>query len=142
MEPNQSLGTQILSYIIWMGLSVAMIVMGAIYQHNCPIQPYIPIFLIVMGATHLLACILLFLRPVLGVCIMVLEGFIGLFSLAWFIAGSVWVFKIYKEYEGFCQRDLYLFAFSILIIQYVAIGLSLFCPCLVGSPRAFYERLE
>ncbi|CAI9600197.1 unnamed protein product, partial [Staurois parvus] len=118
-----------------------MIVMGAVYKDKCPIQPYIPIFLMVTGATHLAAFLILLVRSVFETCSMILEGLIGTFSFAWFITGSVWVFKIYKEYEGQCDKDLYLFAFGILLCEYVLIGLALLCPCFCGTPRAyFYER--
>lgn len=94
------------------------------------------------GATHLAAVALLLVRSIFETCSMILEGLIGTFSFAWFITGSVWVFKVYKEYEGQCDKDLYLFAFGILLLEYVLLGLALICPCLCGSHRAFYERLE
>ncbi|XP_073461287.1 transmembrane protein 272-like [Aquarana catesbeiana] len=137
-----NIGLQIFSLIIWIGLSIAMIVMGVINKDKCPIQPYIPIFLLVTGATHLAAVALLLVRSIFETCSMILEGLIGTFSFAWFITGSVWVFKVYKEYEGQCDKDLYLFAFGILLLEYVLLGLALICPCLCGSHRAFYERLE
>lgn len=61
---------------------------GAIYKDQCPIQPNIPIFLIVTGVTHLAALGVLFVGSIAETCGMVLEGLIGLFSFAWFIVGK------------------------------------------------------
>ncbi|XP_075044815.1 transmembrane protein 272-like [Mixophyes fleayi] len=143
MEPSTQLGYQIISFIIWIGLSIALIVMGAIYKNDCPIQPYIPTFLLVTGITQLATVAIIFLRLVLETCSLVLEFLLGLFSFAWFITGCVWVFKVYNQYEGFCDRNLYLFAFGILIFECVIIGLGLIAPCLGCSTRKFlYERFD
>ncbi|XP_068127814.1 uncharacterized protein [Hyperolius riggenbachi] len=89
---------KILLFIVWIGLSIAMIVMGVIYQDKCPAQPYIPIFLIVMAATQLASVALLGRRdlelgsgtfsniPVLETCTLALECLLGLFNYAWLIA--------------------------------------------------------
>ncbi|XP_063801208.1 transmembrane protein 272-like isoform X2 [Pseudophryne corroboree] len=141
MDPALRLCYQIISLTVWIGLSIAMIVMGAIYKNDCPIQPYIPIFLLVTGITHLVAIFVLFLRIVLETCSLVLEALLGTFSFAWFIAGCVWVFKLYNYYEGFCNQSLYLFAFGILIFECVMIFLSMIAPCFGCSTRTLlYER--
>ncbi|KAM9302148.1 transmembrane protein 272-like [Gastrophryne carolinensis] len=140
MELSCAIVVQTFSFIVWLGLSTAMIVMGALYKDQCPIQPYIPIFLLVTGASHLAVIAVLFLKFVSEICSMVLEGIIGIFSFAWFIVGSIWVFKVYPEYEGNCNKELYLFAFGILCVEYVLIGLSIFCPCFCCAKRIFYER--
>ncbi|XP_044126012.1 transmembrane protein 272-like [Bufo gargarizans] len=143
MESSCSLCLQVITFIAWFGLGIAMIVMGAIYKDECPIQPSIPIFLLVAGVTHLVFIILLFLRRVLETCSIVLEALIGMFSFAWFITGSVWVFSLYSKNidSSQCDQNLYFFAFGFLIFQYVVIGLSLIVPCFGCSVRSFfYER--
>ncbi|XP_075693001.1 transmembrane protein 272-like [Rhinoderma darwinii] len=145
MQSSHYLCVQIFTFTIWIGLSIAMIVMGAIYKDDCPIQPYIPIFLMVLGVTHLVVYLLLFLRYVLENCSIVLEGLIGMFSFAWFITGSVWVFSLYSKNKGpnFCDQNLYSFAFGFLIFEYVLIGIGLILPCFGCSVRSYlYERVE
>ncbi|XP_072279116.1 transmembrane protein 272-like [Pyxicephalus adspersus] len=142
-SPSSNLGVQIFSFIILTGLSIAEIVMGAIHKDQCPIQFYIPDFLIVTGVINLVALALLFIRSVFEILCLALERSIGLISFGWFITGSVWVFSVYNEYEGHCNKDLYLFAFGILLFHYVLIGIILLCSCFCCSPRAyFYERFE
>ncbi|XP_069596570.1 transmembrane protein 272-like isoform X2 [Ranitomeya imitator] len=145
MESSCSLCFQIISLTVWIGLAIASIAIGAIYKDDCPIQPLIPIFLLVSGVTHLVAVLLLFIRGALGVCSLILEGLIGMFTFAWFITGSIWVFSLYSKGKGpdLCNETLYYFAFGFLIFEYVIIGLSLILPCISCSLKiCFYERLE
>ncbi|KAG8563563.1 hypothetical protein GDO81_016132 [Engystomops pustulosus] len=127
MDLSCSLCFQIITLTVWVGLSIAMIVIGAVYKDDCPNQAYIPIFLLVTGITHLVLILLYFIRCVFEVCSMVLEGLLGIFSFAWFIAGSVWVFSMYSENKGptLCNPIVYYFAFGFLIFEYVLIGFRL-----------------
>lgn len=124
------------------GLGIAKIVMGAIYFHDCDLERMIPIFLIVSA-----------LAPILfggfgrqndedssgaGTgC-----GIIGfLFSLAWLIAGSVWVYGTWSKVhadtyipcpkvnatagctQGTCNETLLTFSFAMVIIDWIFFGL-------------------
>ncbi|XP_073410784.1 transmembrane protein 272-like [Dendrobates tinctorius] len=145
MESSCSLCFQIISLTVWIGLAIASIVIGAIYKNDCPIQPLIPIFLLASGVIHLVAVLLLFIRGMLGVCSLILEGLIGMFTFAWFITGSIWVFSLYSKDKGqdVCNETLYYFAFGFLIFEYSIIGLSWILLCINCSLKiCFYERLE
>lgn len=131
-SPNNksSTGSQICSVVIWTALSIAMIVIGALYIDKCSIEPMIPIYLIVAGAVHLVGFALLPLKFVFVKLMYAIEGILGLFSLCWFIAGSVWVFRIYKVSHKACDDTVYNFAFGILIFEYVFLCLAVFLICL------------
>lgn len=127
-------------------ISIAQIVIGSIYIHDCTLCPGIPIILIING------------------CIGVLESFsesvnkkieenseshssqiqttfrievnvLRLLAIGSFIAWCVLVFGSEKpEYydsnsEKFCHKTLYLFSFWLLNIYIILIALSLFCFC-------------
>nr|XP_033507447.1 transmembrane protein 272-like [Epinephelus lanceolatus]XP_033507448.1 transmembrane protein 272-like [Epinephelus lanceolatus] len=72
-------------------MPIAQIVIGAIYQHDCPRQPYIPIYLLVMGVVSLLLTVL----SILPCCAnfgnqsKTWSCFVSLFFFCWFIAGRL-----------------------------------------------------
>ncbi|KAM4617169.1 transmembrane protein 272-like [Discoglossus pictus] len=129
MECSTTICFQVIGLIFWIGIGVAMIVMGSTHKGDCPVEPYIPIFLLVAGITHLLTFFIVLLRLVCETFIVIFESMVGIFSFVWFITGSVWVFRVYQIYEGQCDRDLYLFAFGILLFEYVVIGLAVVIGC-------------
>ncbi|XP_062840174.1 transmembrane protein 272-like isoform X2 [Anolis carolinensis] len=125
---------------------------GALYLEQCPRQPLVPIYLLVLSAVSLLLLLL-------G-CVSCEEGASEwprtlvhhlrvtclLFLCAWFIAGSVWVYSIYPpDFEekgdpgrGFCQRTLFLFAFGVTTALHVALAVALlFSLCLLGAVFLF-----
>ncbi|KAM4723065.1 transmembrane protein 272-like [Rhinophrynus dorsalis] len=143
MEGSVNICLQIVSFTIWIGLGIAMIVMGSIYKDHCSIQPYIPIFLLVTGVLHFVTFITTLLRLVCETFTFVLEGVIGIFGFAWFITGSIWVFTVYNNYKGNCDPNLYLFAFGILIFEYAVIALAVCCSCCCFSFKTlFYQSLR
>ncbi|KAE8607755.1 hypothetical protein XENTR_v10011274, partial [Xenopus tropicalis] len=143
MEEASAICYQCFSLLIWIGVGIAMIVMGTIHKDNCEIQPYIPVFLLVTGAIHLITFFTVLMRLVCETFSSIVEGIIGSFSFGWFITGSVWVFSVYNSYEGHCDKNLYLFAFVILILEYSFMALFLCCCCWFSSLKTiFYERLQ
>ncbi|XP_077143593.1 transmembrane protein 272-like [Ranitomeya variabilis] len=116
---------QIILFGIWTPINIAYIVVGARNQNNCVAEPHIPIYMIVAGAFGLALLVLLPLECCLPKVKKILGGLIGLFLFAWFIAGSVWVFRIYRNQNRDCNNGMYLFVFSILIIQYIFIGIGI-----------------
>ncbi|XP_069500910.1 uncharacterized protein [Ambystoma mexicanum] len=117
--------------MIWIGLGVAQIVIGSVYLDSCPLQRYIPIYLIVSGVTILAIAILTaFAGCRRSKCLYAFIGLLSLFWFAWLIAGSVWTFPHYPNYAG-CNRVVYLFAFSMLIIQWILLAMAL--PVLLGK---------
>ncbi|XP_073514539.1 transmembrane protein 272-like isoform X3 [Phyllobates terribilis] len=126
--------SQIFSVLLWTVLSIAMVIIGSMHVDNCPIEPKIPIYLIVAGVFHLLAFALIPLKIVAEKLAYSIESVLGIFSFCWFIAGSVWVFRIYQENPRRCNDLVYKFAFGILIFEYIFLALvvaviCLFCFC-------------
>ncbi|MEE6514941.1 hypothetical protein FKM82_023387 [Ascaphus truei] len=145
-RPKKYLIIQGICGLISTAIYIAMIVIGAIHINNCNIQPYIPIYMIVAGACSFSLWVLLPLEFCLPKARKILSVLVALFCFAWFIAGSVWVFSVYNTYPGNCDRTLYLFAFSILIIHYILIGLGivfgLIFSCCIGRIFALGEQVD
>ena len=62
------------------------------------------------------------------------DGLVMCFLFAWFIAGNVWIYSIYKPpfdhtNLNYCNQTLYLFAFWITTSGYIFIGLLCVCYC-------------
>ena len=120
---------------------------GIDYRGQCPIEPWIDLFLIVHGSTKIVWVALSILAyinaKVLYVMmnkktiarhilmpILVLQLVFTLWFLAWFIAGNVWVFskKSYVQYTDptntstYCQQTLYSAAFGLIISTYIVVG--------------------
>jgi len=123
-------------------IPIAMICLGALHLNECNMEPWVPKFMIVAGGAGLLTVILAACAfgcsakdgNGAGTCLFVLVGLITLFSFAWNIAGSVWVFKKWSNWDNVkdlpgqgCRNDLYLFAFAYLIIFWIT------CPCTFGG---------
>ncbi|XP_040039094.1 transmembrane protein 272 [Gasterosteus aculeatus] len=141
---------------------VAQIAIGAVHLEDCPLQRYIPIYLIVVGVFGLALAVLSCLpctkspeddpeggapsTPLSLVCA-AWNSLTSLFLFCWFIAGNVWIYSIYEpnyiknstSAEPYCDKTLYLFAFWTTTLLYIFLGLFLvcgfcvlFCFCLCG----------
>lgn len=119
-------------------MPIAQFVVGALYQFDCPRQPYIPIYLLVMGVVSMLLALLSILPCHAGFgnhsgawsCL------VSLFFFCWFIAGNVWIYSVYEpnynktvSRDVYCNKTLYLFAFWTTNMSYVLLGFLLFCTC-------------
>jgi hypothetical protein len=117
---------------------------GALNLHDCKIERLIPIWLIVMGSVQAaeVVCRIFFhcsrkeddenqgsLDP------------IGCFIFAWFICGNVWVFSNWNDYtsnkysngtlnSNYCDDLTMKFSFSVIMVAYGLVGLTLCCCCL------------
>ncbi|XP_028653868.2 transmembrane protein 272-like [Erpetoichthys calabaricus] len=152
--------TKVSSAIAWLfrtimcALPVAQITIGSIYLNSCPVQHYIPIYLIVSGVFCLVMDFLSFFHfgkeaEVFGssarggstVC----NGLLSLFMVCWFITGNVWIYSIYQpnydEQSGvlYCNKTLYLFAFWSTILVCIGLGILLLvcwsfflCGCVIA----------
>lgn len=128
--------------IIWWMVMIAAIGFGVKYLSECSVQPFIPIYLVVLGASSLLSLTLTYSSRIwddgcVGVLIIVFMTLLHLFSFAWFIAGTVWVYQIYPPNyipEGtlYCNKTAYLFAFVITTLVWAISVLMFVCGCCCG----------
>jgi len=136
---------------LFMAIPLAMIVLGAQNLENCPAQKYVPIYLVVMGAFGIFRNLIGFVSQVkqyknkddasveqTNVARSGLQGCFDCFLFAWFIAGNVWIYRIWKpnfddvNHELYCDKNMYLFAFGITTVCYALIGLSCVIICCMG----------
>lgn len=116
-----------------------MIFYGVRRRDDCPVQPLLPVFLIVSGVFTLVIIILFLFKRIINHHLIntVIENVFFITSLAtiiviWFILGNVWVFDIfwpnlrYRNLSGYCDRMVYILSFSIIIASHSFI-LTLFC---------------
>uniref|UniRef100_A0A672GGQ0 Uncharacterized protein n=1 Tax=Salarias fasciatus TaxID=181472 RepID=A0A672GGQ0_SALFA len=117
---------------------------GSVYLLECPINHYIPIYLIVVGVFSLVLIWVTLCsgRPegeglpttwnrVYQFCHLLTF----LFFLCWFITGNVWIYSIYQpdynknttNIDQYCDKTLYLFAFWTTNLAYILLGLFLVC---------------
>ncbi|XP_068164222.1 transmembrane protein 272 [Antennarius striatus] len=137
------------SKVVLCAIPIAQIALGAIHQKDCPVQPLIPIYLIVMGTfsmvLNLLACLPCAREPEDGttnptsrVCT-AWNSLVSAFMFCWFIAGNVWIYSIYQpDYvkndtvpDRYCDKTMYLFAFWTTTLVYIFLGLFLVVGCCV-----------
>ncbi|XP_064608113.1 transmembrane protein 272-like [Liolophura sinensis] len=134
-------------------LPIAMIVIGSMYLHDCPVERYIPIYLVVGGSFGLFYFFISLCNRAKSKrdgeesddspapCLSTILCLVSCFTTAWFIAGNVWVYRTYSIWsadpvsKNYCNQTLYLFAFWQLTACYImlAIGLVLVvcCGCLL-----------
>ncbi|XP_076130580.1 transmembrane protein 272-like [Alosa pseudoharengus] len=162
--PKLSTPALVSSKLIVIGIPIAEIVIGALYLQNCPIQRYIPIYLVVMGAftlsLTLLSCLPGTQEPedggqtVISSICTAWNSIVSLFLFCWFIAGNVWIYSIYQpSYDpkagAYCDKTLYLFAFWITSLVYILIGgffvvgcCALICMSMCGRGGFGYGQQE
>ncbi|KAM4617877.1 transmembrane protein 272-like [Discoglossus pictus] len=130
----------------WILFSIALIALGAMNIHRCPIQPLIPKYLIVAGITDLVIIFLQFLKRNYEKPVVILQSTAALFAFCWLIAGSVWVFEVDLDTEGLCHATFYYLTTKIVIIQislsFVAMFIALFSICKRTWWKKSYERID
>lgn len=130
-------------------IPVASLVIGFIKKDDCPIEKWIPMWLIVFGAaatfSALFKALLNFIALIKrkknpeyelkgpGNC---LNCLINLFIFAWFIAGNVWVYRNYSAVtydsalpDQYCDKLCYLFSFWLITATWGFLALLCFCCC-------------
>lgn len=135
---------------------------GVKYLNECPVQPKIPIYLLVGGCFGLLKLLSMLWKQVRsrryerldeimdeddgnGDVIMskssrFSEAVLSLFLFIWFIFGNYWVLGIYKphfqlllhEPSNWCDKTVYMFAFIQICICYGLMGLIAIIMCILG----------
>ncbi|XP_054601114.1 transmembrane protein 272 [Nothobranchius furzeri] len=128
--------TLVVVNIIWWMQMLAAIGLGATHLNRCPVQPYIPIYLIVLGANGIISLIFTYITKIkndgaIHALSLACMTFLHIFSFAWLIAGSVWVYAVYPpNYSGtdrFCHKTTYLFAFVITTLLWAAVSFLFIC---------------
>ena len=126
---------------------------GAKYKDQCPVEPKIPIYLIVAGAVGVFRNLISLgqrakqsdnqdeegqrkKRPFVSI--------LDCFLFAWFICGNVWIYQNYKHISHdvndsrYCHETLYLFAFWITTSTYILAGVLCCCVCCIGICAAAF----
>ena len=129
------------------------------YRKECPVEPFIPIYLIVAGSCGLLKATIMSCQKInekdvedtekdfmssnedLSNTSKFLDGLLNVFMFTWFIAGNIWVYSHYKPNESpplhnpldYCNPRLYWFAFWVVTVSYVIMGIICFCICCLGA---------
>ncbi|CAG9823584.1 unnamed protein product [Phaedon cochleariae] len=143
-----------ITFLISLVFNVAMLVIGCLAVNKCPVQEYVPLYLIVTGAVGLLSKIITFLREKLirHFQVTFIESSLYTIESVFFVLGSYWVYKVYPpNYDplsghSYCQKTAYMFAFVYITIFYALIlavlsGLLCFmcCLCLLASDSSSSE---
>ncbi|XP_067436101.1 transmembrane protein 272-like isoform X2 [Thunnus thynnus] len=139
LDANLSISVRV-CFLVMCIVSITQLAVGAVYKNDCPQQPYIPIYLMVMGIITLLS---LFSTVACNassgslhkVC-SCLSGLVSLFFCCWFIAGNVWIYSIYEpnydktttDVEAYCDKTVYQLAFWTTNLIYILLG---FLSCIV-----------
>lgn len=137
------------SKVILCVLPIANIAIGAVYLHDCPRQPFIPIYLIVMGVFGMVLTLLSCLpcasqnrdeppNPLSRVCVF-WNSLTSTFLFCWFIAGNVWIYSVYRpdfqknslNPEMYCNKTLYLYAFWTTTLIYILFAVFLLGGCCI-----------
>jgi hypothetical protein len=144
-----SLTCSIICIVFDLIFTLIILGMGASNQSSCPVEPRIPIYLIVLGSVNLvslcistIACIIhnrdkdenmigFYYVHCSATVIIILQ----LFNFIWLIIGSVWVFSIFNNVQytqpnnltTYCQESVYQFTVVSIILQYVLP--IVFCCC-------------
>ncbi|XP_063724178.1 transmembrane protein 272-like [Symsagittifera roscoffensis] len=142
---------QILTLILLVIFLTSMFFTGALKLNDCPAEPFIPKWLLVMGIFGLLrllvsqVCNRMVDDDEENCCQGACECMLEVFLFAWFVAGSVWVFRTYgdvsytKDSENYCERPLFRFSFVIQLGTYILMGSSLCCCCMFGCMAAIMD---
>lgn len=126
---------------------------GIYFVGDCPAEPNIPIFLIVVGISGALKNIALVFENIvkrmshhisvesarrLRYIKFTWRAFnliFDIFLIAWILTGSYWIYHIYEEvdpeYEN-CHETLYKFAFAVITSSYILFILMCCCMCFCG----------
>uniref|UniRef100_A0A4W5NRD6 Uncharacterized protein n=1 Tax=Hucho hucho TaxID=62062 RepID=A0A4W5NRD6_9TELE len=145
--------------LVFTVITVARISIGVVYKNDCPQQPYIPSYLLVMAIFNLIMTTWMSFpwdpegrgqqTPKSCICVS-LQFLLALAVFCWIIAGNVWIFSIYQpNYDPtrsdgkYCNKTLYTFAFWNAMLETLVLGAmlancckGLFCSILLnGQPH-------
>ncbi|CAF2948871.1 unnamed protein product [Rotaria sp. Silwood2] len=143
-----SLTCTIICIVFDLIVTLIILSMGAFNQSSCPIEPRIPIYLIVFSSVNLGSICFTIVASIIHYrqddenligfyyvhCSAIIIIILQLFNYIWLIIGSIWIFRVFKyvQYEQinqttYCQENFYQFSMVSTILQY---ALSfVFCGC-------------
>ncbi|XP_064489766.1 transmembrane protein 272-like [Ornithodoros turicata] len=140
--------------LLFAALQIAGIVIGALHLNDCPVQKFIPIFLVAGGSVGMVNAILSGCKRLqesrdddsssstgLTCCTSIIQCFL----IGWFIAGCVWVYGNYlpnfddRTDPKYCDKTLYYFAFSTLTASFAVGGFFIICGCCLAICVACME---
>ncbi|XP_061616757.1 transmembrane protein 272-like isoform X1 [Phyllopteryx taeniolatus] len=123
--------------IMWWMVMISAIGLGATHLGLCPSQPRIPVYLLVLGVSSLLALSVTYCRCVcddgaMSTLATVCMALLHLFTFCWFVAGTSWVYGAYPPSytpgeARYCHKTTYNFAFVVTTLMWAATTLSLCC---------------
>nr|CAI5831130.1 unnamed protein product [Callosobruchus analis] len=136
-----------------------MVVVGSLAFGKCPVEPYIPFYLVALGEYKMIdsGCHSYRYRVFLlrASCVSAENLTHYIFSITTFLAGGFWVYKEYpprydpNDGEKYCQKTAYLFAFIWTTIIYVfllvvlaAFPCFLICICFVSRTSSNEDDVE
>ncbi|KAG5277690.1 hypothetical protein AALO_G00090300 [Alosa alosa] len=111
-------------------IPIAEIVIGELYRDSCPIQWYIPFYLVVAGiftlSLVLLTCLPCHDHHIRYIC-NAWNFTISHFFLLWLIAGTMWIYPLhqpnYNPAAGpYCDKTVYLFAYWINTLNFLVVN--------------------
>lgn len=136
-------------------IPVAMIVVGALNLDNCPLERFIPIWLVVAGSVSAFMQLGSIIKKIKAKCDGIedpdeeaqsfsvlngLNGLIGCFNIAWFFAGNVWVYRVYGKQDttdplslNYCDAATYYFAFWSITTAYIILAIVCCCSCCIAA---------
>ncbi|KAM9839054.1 transmembrane protein 272-like [Aulostomus maculatus] len=133
------ISTIVVVNIIWWMVLIAAIGLGATHVGSCPVQPYIPVYLVILGVTSLLSLIITYSNSIwegsiVSITVPVCMSLLYTISFCWFIAGTYWVYNVYPpSYSSgttqYCHRITYQFAFAVTTLLWVFVTLFFVCGC-------------
>ena len=149
-----------------MNIESSSFAVGIYFIGDCPAEPNIPIFLVVGGVSGALKNIALVFENIVKrtshrfslesarrlryakFTWRAVNLIFDLFLMAWIIAGSYWIYHIYREVDPDfknCHETLYKFAFGVITSSYILFAMMCCCMCVCGVcllPRPSDEEEE
>ena len=136
------------------------LVIGTSNFSACPVEPRVPIYLVVSSTVNLVVLVVTAMSVYLHLqkkdeklsgffCVFsssVLVIVLQLFNFIWAIVGSVWVFSIYPRVQytqmnqpNYCHSNVYQYTFISVILQFI-IPFALCCCRIAPCKRSTRER--
>ncbi|XP_076447167.1 transmembrane protein 272-like [Babylonia areolata] len=142
-------------------IPVAMVSLGVKFLDQCPLEPRVPVYLLVGGCVLMLRLILCLWRAFQrrrhdsadatydendadagfsSRTYRFMNAVLTLFLLGWHVAGSYWLFSIWKPRfspllhspSQWCERSVYLFSVGVNVTLYLVVSVYLLLLCCLG----------